>query len=1010
MGILQVSPPDQNHFKPLKRLLPIFVICLHGIGSIGQSFKINTYTTRDGLSSNEVNAVALDKQGFLWIATGNGLNRFDGNIFDVFRHNPADSTSIAGNEVQTIYRDKHDRLWLGTNEGISLYDPVRQYFTNYAPDTTVVQNIGTSFGALCDDSSGNLWVGTKNELLVFDKRTNKFRSSGWNKFAEKNVPASANHLRVIVIGIIPKSANELWVLSTYGLFSVQTTTCSFRFYPYPKPYDYLGCQLKYADESGNVWISLFGAGLLCYHSATGTWSDYHTPNEYSLWDNAYSLKQFGGDTLMYASCGNIIFVSKNNGVINSAISFDNTRNNSLYSVRCLDILRQNNLLWLATSNGLVKIAPRELPLSFFKPHGTHSLSRVYKSATTGKIIYGDDDGSYVYDGKSSIRIPTRKTNDTRYRYFAEAPDGTAYVTDETTLYKYDQQKNMVTEIKLPPKRIPENDFEIRNIVVDRNGLLWVRSFSQGIFSYNPRTGVAAFEENLPHRKDFGTSWMYYDSLTHCLWTTEEFNGVTIYDIGKKTSRHFLLNKPPSQRGAAINCITGNHRGKIWLNSLQSGILEYDNSGSFKLYTGSNGLLSEKVSWITIDNNEDVWIGADDGISRFDTKSKLFTNYYNSEGYPAVFGSFFAADNEGNIYVSADSGFYQWNNKVIQPAAPGGRFYLRFAQMNNETLPVDSVFHFNYSENNLLFQFGWLSLETSQPVQMEYRLNKGAWVSASVHSPVSFASLRPGKYTLAVRLKNDPAHALQLHFDIAFPWWQETSVLVLAGVLILSIIILLVKRRTDQIKRQAALNQQLTESRMTALRSQMNPHFIFNILNSINSFIIENKTLLASNYLNDFSRLVRMVLEHSQKNLIPLGDELKALKLYLELESRRLEGSFDYRIEMENDQELTSALVPPLLIQPFVENAIWHGLRNKKTTGNVEIKISHHKKSLLITVTDDGIGREAAKKLQQFKSDQSFGINATMQRMALTNPQSKIVLEDLYSNEGKPLGTRVYIYT
>jgi len=994
----------------LKRLLLAFVICLNGIAGFSQSSKITTYTTKDGISSNDINTIGQDSRGFLWIGTDNGLDRFDGNNFTVFSHNPADSTSIAGNQVQTIFLDKKDRLWLGTNEGISLYDPVNQRFANFAPDTTVLQKIGTSFGALCEDNAGNLWVGTKNDLLIFDEHKRKFRSSGWKSFAEKNVPARANHLRVIVVSIIPKPGNEFWILSTYGLFSVNTKNLCFRFYPYNKPYDYLGCQLNYADSGGNVWISLFGAGLLCYHSATGTWSDYHTPLTYSLWDNAYSLKPFGKDTLMYASCSSILFLNERNGKIQSAISYDNAKDNGLRSVRCRDIFRKKDMLWLATSNGLVKISLKELSLQFTRRSGPGTLSRVYHSAMSGKIIYCDQEGSYLYDGHISKRIPTKKGVDARFGFFVEGPNGVAYLTDDNNLYKYNQEKNTVTEIGLPAKRNPGNDFSIRNIAIDRNGLLWVRSVTQGIFTYNPATGKTAFEENLPHKNEYSTSAMYYDSLTHCLWFAEEFNGVSVYDIDKKTTKHFLLNKPPSQRGAAINCIAGNNKGKIWACSLQSGLLEYNNADTgFILYSSYNGLISDYISWIAPDGYGNVWIGAAEGISRFSEQKKTFTNYYSADGYPSAFGCFLNTDDKGNVYLAADSGFYQWKGNVVSGPMAMGRFYLRQVQMNNKNLPVDTIFSFTHSESNLLFQFGWLCFETSQPGPMEYRLNNGVWVNSDLHVPVSFASLSPGKYRLTARLKNNPAQGMELHFTIAFPWWRKIWLQLLAAMLIISITFFFIKRRTDNIHKQAALNQQLTESRMTALRSQMNPHFIFNILNSINSFIIENKTLIASNYLNDFSRLVRMVLEHSQKNLIPLSEELKALKLYLELESRRLENSFDYRIELENDIALSSFLVPPLLIQPFVENAIWHGLRNKETPGKVEIKIGRHENGLIILITDDGIGREAAKKIQPFRSEPSFGINATIQRVSLANPLSKIIVEDLYNKDGSSAGTQVHIY-
>lgn len=197
--------------------------------------------------------------------------------------------------------------------------------------------------------------------------------------------------------------------------------------------------------------------------------------------------------------------------------------------------------------------------------------------------------------------------------------------------------------------------------------------------------------------------------------------------------------------------------------------------------------------------------------------------------------------------------------------------------------------------------------------------------------------------------------------------------------------------------------------MSALRSQMNPHFIFNTLNSINSYIIENKKDEASDYLSDFSKLMRLILDHSKKRTITLTDELYALKLYIELESRRLDSSFDYSIEIGPAVDADSITMPPLVIQPFVENAIWHGLRGRKSGGHITIRINRYNYGILILVEDDGIGRTAAGNLQNKIEGDSFGSTATTQRILLNDPLSKVVIEDLYTTENMAAGTRVSIY-
>jgi LytS/YehU family sensor histidine kinase len=212
-----------------------------------------------------------------------------------------------------------------------------------------------------------------------------------------------------------------------------------------------------------------------------------------------------------------------------------------------------------------------------------------------------------------------------------------------------------------------------------------------------------------------------------------------------------------------------------------------------------------------------------------------------------------------------------------------------------------------------------------------------------------------------------------------------------------------------IRKESSLRQKAMESEMSALRSQMNPHFIFNTLNSINSYIIDNKQEEASDYLIDFSRLIRIILEHSGKRTVTLQEELHALKLYLELEWRRLEGAFDYKINVHPDVDSNSVNIPPLIIQPYAENAIWHGLRGNTTDGHINIDISKHKEGILIVVEDNGAGRAASGRTEKVTNNHSFGTSATMKRILLNDPGSTIEIEDLYHADGQAAGTRVNIY-
>ena len=171
------------------------------------------------------------------------------------------------------------------------------------------------------------------------------------------------------------------------------------------------------------------------------------------------------------------------------------------------------------------------------------------------------------------------------------------------------------------------------------------------------------------------------------------------------------------------------------------------------------------------------------------------------------------------------------------------------------------------------------------------------------------------------------------------------------------------QKLESARTHAELHQQATELEMQALRAQMNPHFIFNSLNSINRFILQNNKAQASEYLTKFSRLVRLILQNSQAALISLESELESLRLYLELEAVRFDHHFEFKISVENDLDISALKVPPLIIQPYAENAIWHGLMHKEERGHLEIRIFQQQEILCCRINDDGIGRKKAAELK-----------------------------------------------
>jgi tetratricopeptide (TPR) repeat protein len=239
------------------------------------------------------------------------------------------------------------------------------------------------------------------------------------------------------------------------------------------------------------------------------------------------------------------------------------------------------------------------------------------------------------------------------------------------------------------------------------------------------------------------------------------------------------------------------------------------------------------------------------------------------------------------------------------------------------------------------------------------------------------------------------------------------------VFMLSLLLLrniLLKRRNEKLKNEnihRELNHKSMEMEMQSLRAQMNPHFIFNCLNSINRFIMKNESQAASDYLTQFSRLIRLVLNNSKKSWIPLEDEVDMLRLYLDMEKLRFKDAFNYLLVFDEHLDSSAVSIPPLLLQPFVENAVWHGLMHKKENGLVTISFKVEKNILNCTIVDNGVGRAAAAAAgsKSSQNHKSLGIRITRERLALINGNAedeKVVfaIEDLFDNNGDAAGTKV----
>ena len=319
------------------------------------------------------------------------------------------------------------------------------------------------------------------------------------------------------------------------------------------------------------------------------------------------------------------------------------------------------------------------------------------------------------------------------------------------------------------------------------------------------------------------------------------------------------------------------------------------------------------------------------------------------------------------------------------------------------------------ERNLQFDIGLTNRNNGDKEQYFYRMGKNDdWISLNSNQ-ILLQDLSAGKNTIYCKIiSNDESYeTLVKQFRIK-PYFYETTwfalLLFLSFIGIVSIISYLIKKSKKDNK---AYQRKMLELEMNSLRSQMNPHFLFNSINSIKSYVISNDKEEAAEYLTQFAKLIRMILENSRKKYLTMEEEIEMLKLYIIMEQKRLSYSFDFEVNIDSDLDL-NFLIAPMLIQPYIENAIWHGLMNKYGEKKLILEMRNYENGVLCKVIDNGIGRAAAKGLQKenITSKKSLAHKITEDRIDIINKiykiDASIDIIDLYSKSGEALGTEVKI--
>jgi len=460
---------------------------------------------------------------------------------------------------------------------------------------------------------------------------------------------------------------------------------------------------------------------------------------------------------------------------------------------------------------------------------------------------------------------------------------------------------------------------------------------------------------------------------------------------------------------------------IVLGTRGGGLILYNNDAVFQV-TQKDGLLSNSINSIQVKNNE-IWLAQNKGVSKLtyhDVESELFDikNLVKKDGL---------ADNEVNdiaivdsiVYVGTNEGLSYFNymnltNNVFPPPIK-----IKNIKINDNDTTVHSSYKLNYNQNSLSISFVGLTYRQEDDIKYRYKMKglKDDWSFTNRNSKF-YTTLSPGEYEFLVQAQNEDGiwseKSAKVNFIIKPPFWKQWWFIGLLILVISGLIWWLFYFRLSMIRRRNELMQDINEYKQKILRQQMNPHFIFNTLNSIQYFLLDEDTTSSLNYLTKFAKMMRIVLDNSQQTFVSIEDEIRGLNLYLELEALRFEESFDYEIKVDDDINTYEYKIPALILQPYVENSIRHGLLHKKNKGFLKVHIQKNEDSLLCSIEDDGVGRKRAEEIKMSKGPmkESLGSKITEDRINVLNSlysdEIDVQYVDLEDAEGNPTGTRVEI--
>jgi signal transduction histidine kinase/ligand-binding sensor domain-containing protein/serine phosphatase RsbU (regulator of sigma subunit) len=847
-------PTHQFARKFLRRTFVLLALLLSlsfpaGLEAQEGNIRFDRLSIEDGLSQSTIFVILQDRQGFMWFGTQDGLNKYDGYEFTIFKHDPEDPTTISDNFVRAIYQDQSGVLWLGTNGGLNQFEPATSTFVRYQHDPANDRSLSdNTVRVIFEDRTGVLWLGTDGGLNQFDPASGVF--TRYQHDPADPTTLSHNTVR----DIYQDQAGLFWIATEGGglnRFDLDSGTFSVYRHDPDNPaslsHDDLSAILEDQDETGALWISTEGGGLNQFDPATENFTAYKNDlaDPHSLSDdNVRTVYQDSTGQLWLGTREGLNRFNRATGKF-SHYHNDPADPHSLSANHILSIFEDRaGVLWIGANGGGLNKFNRAIETFAHFTNTSHNPNRL-----SDRMVWSifEDQAGYLWIGTSNGLNRFDRTTGVFTHYHHDHDDPTSLSTDfipvviedrngvlwvgadEGGLNKFDRATESFTAYRHDPDDPTSlSDDDVWSLYEDSQGTLWVGTWGGGLNRFDPATETFTHYRHDPENPRSVSDDVIrtiFEDRTGALWLGTNGGGLNRFDRETETFSHYRHDPadPDSLSDNVVRTIYEDRTGLLWIGVDGGGLNKFDRqTETFSHYREKDGLVNDTIYGILEDDEGNLWLSTNNGLSKFNPQTETFKNYNASDGLQSneFNQGAYHRSQSGELFFGGINGFNAFFADRIQDNPHPPPVVLTGFRIFNEPVKFDrslaEVTDIELSWRDSVFSFEFAALDFTAPTENRYAYKLEGfdkdWVEAGNRRFATYTDLGGGEYLLQVRGTNNDGvwneAGTSVRITIAPPPWQTWWAYTLYVLLALGVVVGYARYRTAAQARE--LEQQRKE--------------------------------------------------------------------------------------------------------------------------------------------------------------------------------------------------------